>query len=131
MAKSGLSHSRSESESRSPTIKDRLARNSENTTLVNSPNDAGRLASAKTIIHHTAGLLSASLSQLQLPVKKNHNSSIDGQFGAHQAEMDLDEDDYESSIESSLCSASQMSLSAISSSNSDKISPNRAVGKQA
>ena len=35
--------------------------------------------------------------------------------------MDFDEDDYESSIESFLCSDSQMSLGAISSSNSDNI----------
>ena len=114
MANSGMSHSRSESESRSPTIKDRLARNSDNTTLVSSPDDAGRLASAKTIVHHTMPLSSSSLSQLRLPVKRNHKSSIDRQSGAHQAEMDFDEDDYESSIESSLRSASQMSFSVFS-----------------
>ena len=120
MVKSGLSQSRSESGSRSPTIKVRQARHSDNTTLVNFPDDAGRLASAKSIIHHTMGLSSSSLSKLQLLVKKNHRSSIDKQHGAYQTEVEFDEDEYESSIESSLRSASQMSLSAISS-NSDRI----------
>ena len=113
MVNSGVSHSRSKSDSRSPMIK---ARNSDNPTLVNSPDDAGRLASAKTIIHHTMGLSSSFLSQLQAPVKKNHRSSIDKHLGAYQTEVDMDfgQDEYESSIESSLRSASQMSLSAFS-----------------
>ena len=120
MVKSGLSQSRSESGSRSPAIKGSQARRSDNTTLVNSPDDAGQLASAKTSIHHTMGLSSSSLSQLQLPVKKSHRSSIDKQLGAYQTEMEFDEDEYESSIESSLDSASQMSWSALSS-NSDNM----------
>ena len=98
MVNSGVSHSRSGSDSRSPMTK---ARNSDNLILVNSPDDAGRLASAKTIIHHTMGLSSSSLSQLQAAVKKNHRSSIDKQLGAHRTEvdMDFDQDEYESSIE--------------------------------
>ena len=119
MVNSGMSHSRSESDSRSPKIKGRMARNSDNPTRVNSPDDAGRLASAKTIIHHAMGLSSSSLSQLQAPVKKNHRSSIDQPLGSYQTEMDVDEDEYESSIESSLHSASQMSLSAFSSNSSN------------
>ena len=92
------------------------ARNSDNPTLVYSPDDAGRLASAKTTVNHTMGLSSSSLSQLQAPVKKNFRSSIDKQVGAYRAERDMDfeQDDYESSIESSLRSASLMSFSAFS-----------------
>ena len=63
------------------------------------------------------GLSSSSLSQLQVPVKKNHASSIDMSPGAHR-QIGLDGDDNESSFESSLRSESQMSMSAFSS-NSD------------
>ena len=115
MVKSGLSQSRSESRSRSPAIKGSQARRSDNTTLVNSPDDARQLASAKTTSHHPQDLSSASLSQRQLPVKKNHRSSIDKGLGDYKSELDFDEEEYESSIESCLCSASQMSLSAFSS----------------
>ena len=82
MVKSGMSHSRSESVSRSPTPTGGLARISDNTTHVNSPDDAGRLASAKAVTHHTMGLSSSSLPQLQAPVKKNYASSIDKSLGA-------------------------------------------------
>ena len=118
MVKTGLSQSMSESGSRSPAIKGSQARRSDNTTLVNAPDDAGQLAPAKITLRHPRDLSSSSLTQLQLPVKKNHRSSIDKGLGAYQTEMEFDEDGYESSIESSLHSASQMSLSAFSS-NSD------------
>ena len=116
MVNSGMSHSRSESDARSLKIKGHMERNFDDPTFVKSSDDAGRLASAKTATHHTVGLSSSSLSQLQAPVKKNHRSSIDKQLGAYQTEVDMDsdQDEYESSIESSLRSASQMSLSAFS-----------------
>ena len=81
--KSGTSRSASESVSCSPAPMGKLARSSDNTTLVNSPDDAGRLASAKATGHPTMGLSSSSLSQLQMPVKKNHASSIDISLGAY------------------------------------------------
>ena len=120
MVKSGLSQSKSRSGSGSPAIKSSLARRSDNSTFVNSPDDAGQLASAKTTFQHAQGLSSSSLSQLRCPVTKNHRSSIGNESGVRVGEMDFDEDERESSVESSLCSASQMSLGAISS-NSDNI----------
>ena len=103
----GASRSASESVSRSPGPKGTLARGSENTTLVNSPDDAGRLASAKATGHTTMSLSPSSMSQLQMPVKKNLVSSIGVPLEAHQRiDFDDDDDDYKSSIESSLCSAS-------------------------
>ena len=114
----GASRSASESLPRSPGPKGKLARGSENTTLVNSPDDAGRLASAKATGHTTVSLSPSSISKLQMPVKKNLASAIDMPLKAHQR-IDLDDDDdYESSIESLLCSASQMSMSNFST-NSD------------
>ena len=118
MVNSGTSRSKSGSVSCSPTPQGKLARSSDNTTLVNSPDDAGRLASAKATAHTTMGFSSSSLSQLQMPVKKNHASSIDMSPGAHRQIGFDDDDDNESSFESSLRSESQMSISAFSS-NSD------------
>ena len=114
----GASRSASDSVSRSPGPKGKLARGSENTTLVNSPDDAGRLASAKATGHTTVSSSPSSMSKLQMPVKKNLASSIGVHLKAHQRIDFDDDDDYESSIESSLCSASQMSMSAFST-NSD------------
>ena len=104
--KSGTSRSASESVSCSPAPAGKLARSSDNTTLVNSPDDAGRLASAKATGHPTMGLSSSSLSQFQAPVKKNFASSIDISLGAYR-QNGFDEEDNESSIESSLRCASQ------------------------
>ena len=117
MVNPGTSRSVSESVSCSPAPKGELARSSDNTTLVNSPDDAGRLASAKATAHTTMVFSSSSLSQPQMPVKKNHASSIDMSPGAHR-QIGFDDDDNESSFESSLRSESQMSMSAFSS-NSD------------
>ena len=117
MVKSGTSRSASESVSCSPAPKGKLARNSDNIILVNFPDDAGRLVSAKATGHTTMGFSSSSLSQLQMPAKKNHASSIDKSPGAYR-QIGFDDEDNESSIESSLRSESQMSMSAFSS-NSD------------
>ena len=94
MVKSGLSQSRSGSGSCSPAVKGRQARRSDNTTLVNSPDDAGQLAFAKFTFRHPKGLSSSSLSHLQLPVKKNHRFSIDKGLGAPKTEMEFDEEEY-------------------------------------
>ena len=66
------------------------------------------------------GLSSSSLSQLQMPVKNNHASSIDMSLGAYP-QIGFDDEDNESSIESSLRSASQMSMSAFSSNSNNPI----------
>ena len=118
MVHSGASRSGSESAQRSPTLKGKMARASasENATLVNSPDDAGRLASAKATGYTTASLSPPSTAQLH--IKKNFQSFIGMLPGAHQQIDFDDDDDNESSIESSLCSASQMSMSSYST-NSD------------
>ena len=94
MVNPGTSRSVSESVSCSPAPKGKLARSSDNTTLVNSPDDAGRLASAKATGHSAMGLSSSSLSQLQMPVKKNHASSIDMSLGAYR-QIGFDDEDNE------------------------------------
>ena len=117
----GASRSASDSVSRSPGPKGKLARGSENTTLVNSPDDAGRLASAKATGHTTASLSPSSISKLKMPVKKNLASFIDVPIKAHQRIDYDDDDDGESSIESSLRSASQMSMSNLSTNSNNAI----------
>ena len=71
MVKSGLEQSKSRSRSRSgsssPPLKVGRVRRSD--TTLNSPSDAGRLAFAKTTLHHSPGLLSSSLSK-QTPLPK-------------------------------------------------------------
>ena len=90
MANSGTSRSASESVSQSPAPAGKLARGSENPTLVNSPDDAGRLASAKATGHSTMGVSSSSMSQHQLPIKKNLASSIGMPLGAYRQDDDDD-----------------------------------------
>ena len=134
-----MSQSRSGSGSCSPAIKASHARRSDNYTLVNSPDYAGQLASAKITFQHTQGfrvaslklrLSSSSLFKLRFATKKNHWYSIGNELGAHQGEMDFDEDEYESSIESSFCSGTQMSLSAISSNSNNMICRIEQLGKK-
>ena len=96
----------------SPMGKKASASASEKATLVNSPDDAGRLASAKA-----TGYIAASLSPpptAQPHIKKNFKSSIGMMQGANQQIDFDDDDDNDSSIDSSLCSASQMSMSSYS-----------------
>ena len=114
MVHSGASRSGSESAQRSPTLKGKKASASasENATLVNSPDDAGRLASAKATGYNAASLSPPSTAQMH--IKKNFQSSIGMIPGGHQ-QIDFDDDDgNESSIDSSLCSVSQMSMSSYS-----------------
>ena len=69
MVKTGLEQSRSRSGSGTPTIK--IVRARRDDTILNSPDDAGRLASAKTALHQSPGLQSSSLSKLRSPKKNN------------------------------------------------------------
>ena len=83
MKKCGVSESRPRSGSGSPAIKTKLERRSDNTTLVNSPGDAGQSASTKITFQHAQGLSSSSsLSQLRIPIKKNFTSSSGNDSGA-------------------------------------------------
>ena len=116
---SGASRSGSEKaaqRSPSPMGKKASASASENATLVNSPDDAGRLASAKATGYNAASLSPPSTAQSH--IKKNLQSSIGMMPGANQQIDFDDDDDNESSIGSSLCSPSQMSMSSFST-NSD------------
>ena len=92
MARSGVSHSGSETAAHSPTPMGKLAHApfSDKTTLVNSPDDAGRLASAKATGNNTGSL--SPLSVTPLHVKKNFQSSIGMLPGVHQ-NIDFDDDD--------------------------------------
>ena len=77
-------------------------------------------ASAKATGHPTGSLSPSSTCKLLMPVKKNHAFSMDVPIKFNQR-IDFDDDEgYESSIESSFCSASQMSVSNVST-NSDNI----------
>ena len=109
--RSGASRSGSETAAHSPTPMGKSAHApfSDKTTLVNSPDDAGRLASAKPTGNPTGYPSSSSITPL--PIKKNFQSSIDVSRGISK-NMDFDDDDSnDSELESSICSASQMSTS--------------------
>ena len=116
---SGASRSGSEkagNRSPSPMGKKVSVSASDNLTLVNSPDDAGRLASAKATGYTVASLSPPPTAQLH--TKKNFKSSIGMMHGANQHIDFEDDDDDDSSIDSSLCSVSQMSMSSRST-NSD------------
>ena len=117
MVKSGSEQSRSRSGSGTPTIK--FGRASHLDATLNSPDDAGRLASAKTTLHQSSGLQSSLVPKFRSP-KNNHKFTMGKKAGMFLDDMDNEDAEYESLIELSLCSESQMSLSAVSS-NSESI----------